>query len=157
MDLANAIDQAVETISASFMEKEISLKLDLPPILPFIFTYHEALKKVIIYLLQNAGKVTPRSSSVELRVEVHEESAEPYLMLEVTDHGGGVAVEDIHRVFSTLEVEQGKVIPGVGEVNGGLVASKTLIEAHGGRIWVDSEPGISTTYSVLLPIQKDKI
>ncbi len=157
MDLANAIDQAVETISASFMEKEISLKLDLPPVLPFLFTYHEALKKVIIYLLQNAGKVTPRSSSVELRVEVHEESVEPYLMLEVTDHGGGVASDNLHRVFSTSETEQGKVIPGLGEINGGLVASKTLIEAHGGRIWVDSEPGISTTFSVLLPIQKDKI
>ncbi len=157
MDLANAIDQAVETISASFMEKEISLKLDLPPVLPFLFTYHEALKKVIIYLLQNAGKVTPRSSSVELRVEVHEESAEPYLMLEVTDHGGGVAPENLHRVFSTANTEHGKIIPSLGEMNGGLIASKTLIEAHGGRIWVDSEPGISTTYSVLLPIQKDKI
>ncbi len=157
MDLANAIDQSVETISASYMEKEISLKLDLPPVLPFIFTYHEALKKVIIYLLQNAGRVTPRGSSVELRVEVHQESVEPYLLLEVTDHGGGISVEDFSKVFSPTENQHGKVISGLGEVDGGLVASKTLIEAHGGRIWVDTEPGISTTFSVLLPIQKDKI
>ncbi len=66
MDLGNAIDQAVATISASYMEKEISLILELPPVLPSILTYHDALKKVILYLLQNACKVTP-GWSVKLR------------------------------------------------------------------------------------------
>ncbi|GAP19920.1 sensor histidine kinase [Leptolinea tardivitalis] len=155
MDLGNAIDQAVATVSAGFMEKEISLKLELPPVLPYLQTYHEALKKVIVYLLQNAGKVTPRNGSVELCVEVHEESAEPYLMIEVTDHGGGISPSDMPKVFSLDENLHGRIVPGLGEVNGGLAASKTLIEAHGGRIWVDSEPGISTTFSVLLPVHSE--
>jgi signal transduction histidine kinase len=157
MDLANAIDQAVATISTGYMEKEISLKLNLPATLPFILTYHDALKKVILYLLQNAGKITPRGGSVILRVEVHQESSEPYLLIEVTDHGGGIAATDISKVFSTIEQHQGRIIPGMGELNGGLAASKTLVEAHGGRIWVDSDPGISTTFSVLLPVQANKI
>ncbi|NMB53969.1 MAG: hypothetical protein GYA15_04640 [Leptolinea sp.] len=157
MDLANAIDQAVTTISAGYMEKEISLKLDLPAVMPYILTYHEALKKVILYLLQNAGKVTPRGGSVTLRVEVHQESAEPYLLIEVTDHGGGIAAADLPKVFLPVETLEERVIPGLGEINGGLAASKTLVEAHGGRIWVDSEPGISTTFSVLLPIQANRM
>ncbi len=156
MDLGNAIDQAVATISASYMEKEISLILELPPVLPSILTYHDALKKVILYLLQNACKVTPRGGSVKLRVDVHQENTEPYLMIEVTDHGGGIAAEEISRVFSSIEQMHGKAISGLSEINGGLAASKTLVEAHGGRIWVDSDPGISTTFSVLLPIQPDR-
>ncbi len=156
MDLGNAIDQAVATISAGYMEKEISLKLDLPPVLPFIFTYHEALKKVILYLLQNAGKVTPRGGSVILRVDVHQESSEPYLLIEVTDHGGGIAPDDLSKVFLTPEQRQPGIIPGLGETNGGLAASRKLVEAHGGRMWVDSDPGISSTFSVLLPIQSGK-
>jgi signal transduction histidine kinase len=138
------------------MEKDISIKLDLPAYMPDLFTYHDALKKVIIYLLQNAGKVTPEGGSVELRVEVHQESAEPYLMLEVVDHGGGIAAEYLAKVFTPVENLQGKQIPGLGELNGGMAASKTLVEAHGGRIWVESEPGISTIFSVLLPIQSEK-
>lgn len=156
MDLGNAIDQAVATISAGYMEKEISLKLDLPPVLPFLFTYHEALKKVILYLLQNAGKVTPRGGSVILRVDAHQESSEPYLLIEVTDHGGGIAPDDLSKVFQSPDQRQPGMIPGVGEINGGLAASRTLVEAHGGRMWVDSDPGISSTFSVLLPIQSEK-
>ncbi len=156
MDLGNAIDQAISTISAGYMEKEISLKLDLPPVLPFIFTYHEALKKVILYLLQNAGKVTPRGGSVILRVDAHQESSEPYLLIEVTDHGGGIDANDLSKVFLSPEQRPSGMIPGLGEINGGLAASRTLVEAHGGRMWVDSDPGISSTFSVLLPIQSEK-
>jgi len=155
MDLGHAIDQAISSVSVGFMEKDISIKLDLPSYLPNLYTYHDALKKVIIYLLQNAGKVTPEGGSVELRVEVHPDSAEPYLMLEVVDHGGGIAPEDLSKVFTPMEKLQEKQIPGLGELNGGMAASKTLIEAHGGRIWVESEPGISTIFSVLLPIQPE--
>jgi signal transduction histidine kinase len=155
MDLGHAIDQAISTVSVGFMEKDISLKLDLPAYLPDLYTYHDALKKVIIYLLQNAGKVTPEGGSVELRVEVHPESAEPYLMIEVVDHGGGIAPEYLAKVFSPIEQLEEKQIPGLGELNGGMAASKTLVEAHGGRIWVDIEPGISTIFSVLLPIQSE--
>ncbi len=155
MDLGHAIDQAISSVSVGFMDKDISVKLDLPSFLPNLYTYHDALKKVIIYLLQNAGKVTPEGGSVELRVEVHPDSAEPYLMLEVVDHGGGIAPEDLSKVFTPIEQLQQKQIPGLGELNGGMAASKTLVEAHGGRIWVDSEPGISTIFSVLLPIQSE--
>lgn len=92
---------------------------------------------------------------MELHVEVHQDSAEPYLMIEVIDHGGGIAAEDLSKVFTPVENLQGQKISGMAEVNGGMAAVKTLVEAHGGRVWVDSEPGISTIFSVLLPIKTD--
>jgi len=152
MDLGSAIDRAVAHISPSLSEKGISLKLNLPEYLPPMQTYHEALQKVIILLLHNAGKVTPSFGTTELRVDVHEESAEPYLLLDITDSGGGVAAENLKKVFLPADQNNNQIIPGLGETGNGLSAAKTLIEAHGGRMWVDSNPGVGTTFSVLLPI-----
>ncbi|MEI8132833.1 MAG: ATP-binding protein [Leptolinea sp.] len=152
MDMGSAIDQAVANISPSLSDKGISLKLSLPEYLPAMQTYHEALQKVIIHLLDNAGKITPPNGTVELRVDIHEESAEPYLLMEISDGGGGIAAEDLKKVFLPVNQKNGQTIQGLGETDNGLSAAKTLIEAHGGRMWVDSNPGIGTTFSVLLPI-----
>jgi signal transduction histidine kinase len=157
MDLGVAIDQAVANVSPSLAENGISLKLSLPESLPAMQTYHEALQKVIIHLLHNAGKATPPNGTIELRVDVHEESAEPYLLLEITDSGGGVAPENLKKVFFPADQNNGQSIHGLGETGNGLSAARTLIEAHGGRIWVDSNPGIGTTFSILLPIESNKL
>jgi signal transduction histidine kinase len=152
MDLGSAIDQAIVQISPSLTKKNISLKLNLPESLPTMQTYHEALQKVIIHLVHNAGKVTPTYGTVELRVNIHQESSEPYLLLEITDSGGGIAPEDLKQVLLPADQRNG-LIKGLGETGNGLSTSKTLIESHGGRMWVDSNPGIGTTFSVLLPIE----
>jgi signal transduction histidine kinase len=156
MDLGFAIDQAIAQISPSLSEKGITLKLSLPESLPPMQTYHEALQKVIIHLLQNAGKITPRNGTVELRVDVDLEGREPYLLMEITDSGGGVAPEDLKQVLLPADQRNGQTIPGLGETGNGLSIARTLIEAHGGRMWVDSNPGIGTTFSVILPIESKK-
>jgi signal transduction histidine kinase len=156
MDLSSAIDQAISHASPSLSEKGISIKLNLPESLPAMQTYHEALQKVIIHLLQNAGKTTPPNGTVEIRMDIHEESSEPYLLLEISDGGGGIAPEYLNKVFLPADQRNGQPIQGLGETGNGLSVSKTLVEAHGGRMWVDSNPGIGTTFSVLLPIKINK-
>jgi signal transduction histidine kinase len=153
MEMFSAIDQAISSISPALSQKGISLRLQLPDTLPPMQTYHEALQKVIVYLLRNAGKATPPNGTVELSVETHDEPPEPYLILGVTDGGGGIAPDDLKKVF-TATPQMGHSIPGLGETGSGLTAAKTLIEAHGGRIWIDSVQGVSTTISVLLPVEK---
>jgi signal transduction histidine kinase len=154
MQMNSAIDQAIARVTPFLSEKSISLKLSLPDTLPEMFTYHDALQKVIVHLLQNAGKATPPFGTVELHAEVHEEGSEPYFLLEITDSGGGVALEDLKKVFLFDEEHKDIPIKGLGETSEGLSASKALIEAHGGRIWLESNPGLTTTFSVLLPIEK---
>ena len=146
MDLGSAIDQAIAQISPSLSEKGISLKLSLPEVLPPMQTYHEALQKVIIHLLHNAGKITPPYGTVELHVDVQLEGKEPYLLMDITDSGGGVAPEDLKQVLLPADQRNGLIIQGLGETGNGLSTARTLIEAHGGRMWVDSNPGIGTTF-----------
>ena len=70
----------------------------------------------------------------------------------VTDSGGGIASEDIPRVFTRLYRADNVLIQGVGDTGVGLSIAKTLTEAQHGRIWVESQQGVGASFSVLLPI-----
>ena len=70
----------------------------------------------------------------------------------MTDTGGGIPSEDIPRVFTRLYRADNVLIQGVGDTGVGLSIAKTLTEAQNGRIWVESENGIGSTFSVLLPM-----
>ena len=68
------------------------------------------------------------------------------------DQGGGIPTHDLPRVFSRLYRADNPLIEGVGDTGVGLSIAKTLVEAHNGRIWVDSESGKGSTFSVLIPL-----
>mgnify|MGYP000989386449 CR=1 FL=1 len=111
------------------------------------------IQQILVHLLQNAGTVTPVEGTIVLKVRIDQGSAaEPYLLFQITDSGGGIAPADLPKVFSRRYRAEHPLILGVGDTGVGLSIAKTLTEAHGGRIWVESEPGKSTTFSVLLPL-----
>ena len=96
----------------------------------------------------------PAEGTISLKVRIDDDnSAEPYLLFQITDTGGGIAPADLSRVFSRRYRADNPLIQGVGDTGVGLSIAKTLTEAHGGRIWVESEPGHTTTFSVLLPVR----
>jgi signal transduction histidine kinase len=76
------------------------------------------------------------------------------VLLQVTDTGGGIPSEDIPRVFTRLYRADNVLIQGVGDTGVGLSIAKTLTEAQNGRIWVESEAGSGSTFSVLMPTNK---
>lgn len=73
------------------------------------------------------------------------------LFLHVRDTGGGIPVEEAYRVFVPRYRATAPPIPGVGD-SIGLSIVGALVEASGGRIWVESEPGIGSTFTVVLPL-----
>jgi signal transduction histidine kinase len=79
-----------------------------------------------------------------------------YIMIQVTDKGGGISSEDMPRVFTRLYRADNVLIQGVGDTGVGLSIAKTLTEAQHGRIWVESEIGTGSTFSVLLPFSGEK-
>jgi signal transduction histidine kinase len=155
VDLNLIIDNAVSYTSSQVREKNISIHLDLPKQLDPIHADRETLQQVLIHLLQNAGAATPVEGTIRLKVEMRSEGAEAYVLLEVTDSGGGIQSEDMPRVFTRLYRADNVLIQGVGDTGVGLSIAKTLTEAQHGRIWVESEPGIGATFRVVLPIAGD--
>jgi signal transduction histidine kinase len=104
------------------------------------------IRQVIFNLLSNAVKFTPTEGSVD--VQATQMNGE--VRVSVTDTGSGIAAEDHERIFEEFQQTQA----GVEQHEGtglGLALSKRLVELHGGRIWVESEPGKGSTFVFTLP------
>jgi len=150
-DLNTIIDGAMSYTSSQIREKNISLLLDLPGEVQSIYADREALQQILIHLLQNAGAVSPNEGTISLKVQTQTEDNHEYVLLQVADTGGGIPSDDIPRVFTRLYRADNVLIQGVGDTGVGLSIAKTLTEAQNGRIWVESEAGVGSTFSVLLP------
>jgi len=155
VDLNLIIDNAMSYTSSQVREKNISLHLDLPKNMAPIHADREALQQILIHLLQNAGAASPVEGTVHLRVQTRSEQGNEYVLIQVTDSGGGIPAEDVGRVFTRLYRADNVLIQGVGDTGVGLSIAKTLTEAQKGRIWVETEAGVGSTFSVLLPIAKN--
>jgi len=155
-DLNAIIDNAMSYTSSQVREKNITLHLDLPKEVQSIYADREALQQILIHLLQNAGAVSPVEGTITLKVQTQSEDGHDYVLLQVSDTGGGIPPEDIPRVFTRLYRADNVLIQGVGDTGVGLSIAKTLTEAQNGRIWVESEAGVGSTFSVLLPMSNGK-
>lgn len=152
VDLTEVIDEAIEMTSSQIREKNILLRVDISPDLPEMLSDQDALLQIILHLLQNAGAATPLEGEITLKAEFSKALNEEIVEIEVTDTGEGIPKEELPRVFSRLYRADNPLIQGVGDTGVGLSIAKTLTEALGGRIWVESEPGTGSTFSLLLPV-----
>jgi len=157
VDLNTVIDNAMAYTSSQVREKNISMHLDLPKTLSLIRADREALQQILIHLLQNAGAATPFEGTIRLKVLTRTENGLEFILIQVADSGGGIASEDLPRVFTRLYRADNVLIQGVGDTGVGLSIAKTLTEAQHGRIWVESEHGVGATFSVLLPLAGETI
>ena len=154
VDLNVIIDNAMSYTSSQVREKNISMHLDLPKNVASIYADREALQQILIHLLQNAGSASPMEGTVHLKVQTQNEDGKEYVLIQVSDTGGGIPAEDLNRVFTRLYRADNVLIQGVGDTGVGLSIAKTLTEAQKGRIWVESQMGVGSTFSVLLPIAR---
>ncbi len=153
--LSKIVDKALATTSNLMREKNVALRLDLPRELPIVAANQDSLQQVLIHLLQNATEATPTEGEVTFRIRLEQETPdEPgFVLLQVSDQGGGISPDDMPRVFSRLYRTENTRIPGLGDTGVGLAVAKSLVESVGGRIWVDSEENVGATFSILLPLQ----
>jgi signal transduction histidine kinase len=155
VNLNQIIQDAIDETSSQVRAKRITLHVDLPENLASVYADREALHQILVRLLSNAGAVSPLQGTVHLRVQTKTEEGKEYLLIQVSDTGGGIPPEDFRRVFVPLYRAEDVPARGVGEAGMGLFIAKTLTEAQNGRIWVDTELGIGSTYNVLIPIAGD--
>jgi hypothetical protein len=153
VEISSAIDEAISVTAAQLREKRIALRVDLPEQLPSLIADRDALQQVLIQLLQNAGAATPASGSVFLRARIENgDGDQDYVLVQITDEGGGISPDDMPHVFSQIYRANTPNIQGLGNSTIEMSVVRTLVEGLGGRIWVDSEAGRGSTFSVVLPI-----
>jgi signal transduction histidine kinase len=153
------IEKALETLSARFDEKDLRVELEVPSDLPPAHADPDSAHQIVLNLLSNAALSSEPGTKVRVAARVEGEPEEleelpPYLVISVTDTGGGVAPEDRRRVFRRFYRADTPLIPGIGDKGVGLSVAKALVEANDGRIWVESEMGSGSTFGFMLPISR---
>jgi signal transduction histidine kinase len=125
--------------------KRQAITLDIPPSAPMVNADRQRLEQVLLNLLTNAIKFSGEGG--EIKLGLREEGAE--VVVTVKDNGPGISEEEQARLFTPyyrVEADRQR-FPGLGL---GLALSKQLVELHGGRMWVESEPGKGSTFSFSL-------
>jgi signal transduction histidine kinase len=158
VDIKEVVQEAIANTDDLLREKSISLKLDMPEDTPQIETDRIALQQMITNLLENAVQATPPKDEVSLRAVLQNDDQDrSYYLIQIADKGGGIAVSDMPRVFSRMPHGDGSPIPGLGCDSQHLSIVKRLVETLEGRIWVDSEPEVGATFSILLPASQQSV
>ena len=155
VDLDPIIKNALNETSSQMRAKRITLNVDLPENLSPVCVDPDALGRILTRLLSNAGAASPPQGTVQLRAQTKMEDGKEHLFIQVGDAGGGIPPEDLPRVFTPLYRETDIPARGVGETGMGLFIVKVLTEAQNGKIWVDTELGVGSTYNVLIPITRE--
>jgi signal transduction histidine kinase len=157
VDLKTIIDEATANFEAQLGEKNIIMQIDIPQIPPVIRVNKDALLQILANLLENACLVTPSDGLINLAAKVERrENSLSYILISVTDQGGGVAKADLPRVFQRRYKDKNPQIKGIGDTGVGLSIVKSLVELYKGRVWVDTQQGDGSTFSVLLPLIEDQ-
>jgi GAF domain-containing protein/anti-sigma regulatory factor (Ser/Thr protein kinase) len=146
--LAAVIHDVAASLREQIRVKEIVLQLDFPPELPFVLGDQVRLDQVVSNLVGNAIKFTPEGGMVT--VSAREEQGE--VVVEVKDTGIGIAPEaqaHLFEKFYRVRSEETNDIEGTGL---GLAIVKSIVEGHGGRVWVKSQPGQGSTFGFALPM-----
>ncbi|MCL0102970.1 HAMP domain-containing histidine kinase, partial [Dehalococcoidia bacterium] len=133
-------------------DKDQRLVLELPETLPGIEADPSRLGQVLMNLLSNASKFSPEERTITLRAMI--EGTE--LVVAIEDQGIGISSEEQARLFEPYHrIEQDRqALPGLGL---GLVISKQIVEAHGGRLWLTSELGQGSTFCFSLPVTESGV
>jgi two-component system phosphate regulon sensor histidine kinase PhoR len=142
---------AAERLKVQAERSNIEIILDIPPGLPNVLADPVRMEQVLVNLLHNAIKFTPAEGKITLSASSQPDADEhpaDEVILSVQDTGVGIASVDLPRIFERFyKADKARSKGGTGL---GLAIAKHLTEAHGGRIWVESEEGRGSTFFLAL-------
>ncbi|MGB8633585.1 MAG: GAF domain-containing protein [Xanthobacteraceae bacterium] len=143
-DIAQTVRSTLEPLAA---EKKLGFKLELSQELPPGHGDGRRLTQVLINLVGNAIKF-PDAGEVAIKAEANNGS----FSVSVRDTGPGISAVDQTELFQEFQQADNAITRKKGGTGLGLAISKRIIEMHGGRIWVDSQPGQGSTFAFTLPV-----
>ncbi len=169
-DVNHLIETAVADSQPQLEDKALVLDLDVPNRLPAVKVNQDDLRQIMANLLLNACLVSPMGgriqvqashSSGQLAQPSRHDSPVPhapggngnsFVIISVRDWGGGLPVEALGQVFDQARPD--RTPQGLGASGADLALVKTLVESQRGHVWVETESGVGTTFTLALPIEK---
>jgi two-component system sensor histidine kinase/response regulator len=154
VDVKSLVQQTIDLLEESASAKSITIEFKTSPSILGISCHEPLMYRALVNLLSNALKYTPRGGKVEVGLITYLNKRGTGVMeISIKDNGIGICEEDLEKIFEpyyrgkNISTEEGKGI--------GLSFVKEIIDLHGGRILVQSEPQKGSLFSILLPIKKD--
>lgn len=147
VDMNAALNASISTAKGLVKDTSIELQIDVEENLPHIIGDKRRIRQIMLNLISNAVKFTPEGT-----VTITARREDDAIYLAVADTGIGIPEDQYEVIFETFRQAKHELpeTPGTGL---GLPIAKHFVEAHGGRIWFESQIGVGTTFHVLLPIQ----
>jgi signal transduction histidine kinase len=152
VDIKSLVQQAIDLLKEVSSEKGIEIQSKASQAIPAIFCNEPLMYRALVNLLSNALKYTPRRGRVEVGVITYfNKKGGGVLEISIKDNGIGICEEDLEKIFQpyyrgkNISSEEGKGV--------GLSFVKEVVDLHGGRILVQSEPNKGSTFSILLPVK----
>jgi signal transduction histidine kinase len=143
IDIVAIIRDVVDGMFSS--EEQTRTRVEVGDNLPAVLADRDRIQRVVSNLLGNALKYSPTSDPVVVQVAAVQDG----VVISVTDHGIGISPEDRAHLFEKYyRTKASRSTDGLGL---GLYIARMIVEATGGRIWVESEPGKGSTFSFSLP------
>lgn len=151
VDLGAVAVAAAERLRPQAQRQGVLLEIAQPGALPTVRADPERVHQVVVNLVHNAVKFTPPGGRITIRAEEREGD----VAVTIADNGVGIAADALPRVFERFyKADQARAGGGTGL---GLAIAKHLVQAHGGRIWAESEgEGKGATFTFALPISRDR-
>lgn len=140
---------ALEQVRALAKEHNHDLQWQFAESLPALRADEQLLCRVLVNLMGNAIKFTPNGGTIALKVQP--DTASGALLFSIQDSGPGIPEEHLERIFDKFAQVKGGTGPRTS-TGLGLTFCKLAIEAHAGRIWVESQPGQGSTFHFALPV-----
>ncbi len=147
LSLGSIVEDAAANLREMAREKGVELQVTLPPTLPSVEADGQRLGQVITNLVHNGIKFTSAPGTVKVMAE----RINGEVVVQVADTGMGIPAEALPGLFERFS-QAGNPTTRRGGMGIGLYISRRIVEAHGGRIWVQSEVGRGSTFYVALPV-----
>jgi len=143
-DIAQTVRSTLEPLAA---DKKLAFKIEVAPKMPAGHGDGRRLTQVVINLVGNAIKFTDAGE-----VAIKATAANGSFHLSVCDTGPGISAADQAKLFQEFQQADNAITRKKGGTGLGLAISKRIIEMHGGKIWVESQPGQGSTFAFTLPV-----
>lgn len=150
VDVSSLVATAIKRLARPFEEKQVALTPSLPADLPPLHADEDRILQVLANLLNNALQHTPTGGSVTVSAQKNAE----FVQFSVSDSGSGLSAADLELIFTRFyRVDKSRSRQSGGGSGIGLTIAKHLVEAHGGKIWVESPGiGLGCTFFFTLPL-----